>query len=252
METRPVRVLLVDDEPIARQVLRAELDSQPDVVIVGEVDNGVRALIDIEALEPDVVFLDLQMPEMGGLDVVRQMRGGTHLPIVIIVTAYDEHALTAFDEGAVDYLLKPVSESRLVRSLERARRLLGSRLDGAANPGRIADAATPVVRKIIGRSGNDYVLLNANEVLAFQADGEFVWIITAKHRYQATQSLRKIEGKLKGSSFRRVHRNTLVNVDHVERMASLSSNRWLITLDNNQEFVVSKRLARNVRQILKW
>ena len=107
-------------------------------------------------------------------------------------------------------------------------------------------------RKIVGRAGGEYILLNANEVLAFQAEGELVWIITAKNRYLAAQSLRKIEEKLEGSSFRRVHRNALVNVDHVRKMAALSSNRWLITLHNNQEFIVSKRLARNVREILSW
>ncbi len=89
-------------------------------------------------------------------------------------------------------------------------------------------------------------------MFAFQAEAEVVWIITARQRYLATQSLRKIQEKLEGGSFRRIHRNALVNVDHVRKMAALSSNRWLITLDNNQEFVVSKRLAHNVRQILSW
>jgi DNA-binding LytR/AlgR family response regulator len=88
--------------------------------------------------------------------------------------------------------------------------------------------------------------------LAFQAEGELVWIVTASKRYLATQSLKTIEQKLQGGSFRRVHRNALVNVDHVRKMAALSSNRWLITLDNNHEFIVSKRLAPNVRQILSW
>jgi DNA-binding LytR/AlgR family response regulator len=92
----------------------------------------------------------------------------------------------------------------------------------------------------------------ANEVLAFQAEGDVVWIVTAKQRYLATQSLRKIQEKLQGSGFRRVHRNALVNADHIRKMAALSSNRWLITLSNSQEFVVSKRMARNVRQILSW
>ena len=134
--------------------------------------------------------------------------------------------------------------------------MLSSRIDRAENLAKLQEIAgvpvSPKIRKIVGRLGGEYFLLSASEVLAFQAEGEMVWIITAKQRYMATQSLRKIEEKLAGTSFRRVHRNALVNVDHVRKMAALSSNRWLITLNNQQEFVVSKRLARNVRQILSW
>ena len=251
-----VRALIVDDEPVARRVLREELEGQPDLEIVGEADNGAKALNAIEAQEPDIVFLDLQMPLMGGLEVIQRLRGGVHLPVVIVVTAYDQYAIKALDDGALDYLLKPVSQPRLLRSLERARQLLSSRIDTAESLAKLQEVAgtqaTPKIRKIVGRLGEEFFLLSANEVLAFQADGEMVWIITAKQRYMATQSLRKIEEKLAGTSFRRVHRNALVNVDHVRKMAALSSNRWLITLNNQQEFVVSKRLARNVRQILSW
>jgi len=251
-----VRALIVDDEPVARRVLREELEGQPDLEIVGEADNGAKALNAIEAQEPDIVFLDLQMPLMGGLEVIQRLRGGVHLPVVIVVTAYDQYAIKALDDGALDYLLKPVSQPRLLRSLERARQLLSSRIGAAENLAKLQEIAgtqaTPKIRKIVGRLGEEYFLLSANEVLAFQAEGEMVWIITAKQRYMATQSLRKIEEKLAGTSFRRVHRNALVNVDHVRKMAALSSNRWLITLNNQQEFVVSKRLARNVRQILSW
>jgi len=251
-----VRALIVDDEPVARRVLREELEGQPDLEIVGEADNGAKALNAIEAQEPDIVFLDLQMPLMGGLEVIQRLRGGVHLPVVIVVTAYDQYAIKALDDGALDYLLKPVSQPRLLRSLERARQLLSSRIGAAENLAKLQEIAgtqaTPKIRKIVGRLGEEFFLLGANEVLAFQAEGEMVWIITAKQRYVATQSLRKIEEKLAGTSFRRVHRNALVNVDHVRKMAALSSNRWLITLNNQQEFVVSKRLARNVRQILSW
>jgi two-component system LytT family response regulator len=251
-----LRALIVDDEPVARRVLREELELLPDIEIVGEADTGVRALASIASLYPDLVFLDLQMPEMGGFEVIQQLRGGSHIPAVIIVTAYDQYAIRAFDEGAIDYLLKPVAQPRLAQSVDRARHLLASRGDAAENLAKLQEIAfapaVPPVRKIVGRIGEEYFLLKASEVLAFQADGEVVWIVTAKQRYLATQSLRKIQAKLEGSSFQRVHRNALVNVDHIRKMAALSSNRWLITLNNNEEFVVSKRLARNVREILSW
>jgi DNA-binding LytR/AlgR family response regulator len=251
-----IRALIVDDEPLARRVLREELELQPDVEIVGEAETGTQALAEISALQPDLVFLDLQMPEMGGFEVIQQLRGGQHLPVIVVVTAYDQYAIKAFDEGAIDYLLKPVGQTRLVQTLERIRRLHGSRAEKAEALARLQEVAgvpaAPRLQKIVGRVGDEYFLLNSSEVLAFQADGEVVWIITAKQRFLATQTLRKIQEKLGEGSFRRVHRNALVNIDHVRKMASLSSNRWLITLNNNQEFIVSKRLARNVRQVLSW
>lgn len=255
VKPKVLRTLIVDDEPVARRVLREELELQPGVEVAGEAADGLQALDEIQSLRPDVVFLDLQMPRMGGFEVIQKLNGGPHLPVVIVVTAYDQYAIQAFDVGAVDYLLKPVGQARLVQALERARRVAGHRAETAESLARLQEVASgPAgagVRKIVGRIGDEYFLLNAVEVLAFQAEGEVVWIITAKQRYLAAQSLRKIQEKLEGTSFRRVHRNALVNVDHVRKMAALSSNRWLITLNNNQEFIVSKRLARNVRQILE-
>ena len=256
MKGKPLRALIVDDEPVARRVLREGIEVQPDVTVIGEADNGVRALEEITSLQPDVVFLDLQMPQMGGFEVIQRLRGGPHLPVIIVVTAYDQHAIRAFDEGAIDYLLKPVSQPRLIQALDRARQLHTSRADVAESLVRLQEIssapAAPQPRKIVGRLAEEYFLLNASEVLAFQADAEMVWIITARQRYLATQSLRMLQVKLEGGSFRRIHRNALVNVDHIRKLAALSSNRWLITLDNNQEFVVSKRMAHNVRQILSW
>jgi two-component system LytT family response regulator len=256
VKSKLLRTLIVDDEPVARRVLREELELQPDIDIIGEAETGGTALKEIAALRPDLVFLDLQMPQMGGFEVIQQLHAGSYLPVVIVVTAYDQYAIRAFDEGAIDYLLKPVAQPRLIRALDRARQLVNNRGDAAENLARLQEiAGLPAQQrplKIVGRIGDEYFLLNASEVLAFQADGEVVWIVTAKQRYLATLSLRKIQEKLETTSFRRVHRNALVNVDHVRKMAALSSNRWLITLNNNQEFIVSKRLAHNVREILSW
>ncbi len=251
-----IKSLIVDDEPIARQVLREELEQITDVEIIGEAEHGEEALRKIAALEPDVVFLDLQMPGMGGFDVIRQLEGGK-LPIVVIVTAYDQHAIQAFEAGAVDYLLKPVTETRLCKALDRVRQLHGKRLEIAESLAQLASSgaepqAAVKIRKIVGRKGEEYFLLNVEEVLAFQADGELVWIITGQQRFLATQSLRSLEERLKDQSFRRVHRNALVNISHVRKMSSMSSQRWLLTLNNGQELIVSKRQAHAVRDMLRW
>lgn len=119
-----MKTLIVDDEPIARSVLRETLGAFPPVLIVGEAENGKQALQQIADLQPDLVFLDLQMPVMGGLEVVRKLGGG-HVPVIVIVTAFDQHAIEAFEAGAVDYLLKPVSEARLQKAVDRALSLQG-------------------------------------------------------------------------------------------------------------------------------
>ena len=243
-----MKTLIVDDEPIARRVLREELEFFPEVQIVGEAEDGRQALEQIAKLQPDLVFLDLQMPGMGGFEVVRNLKGGA-LPVIVIVTAFDQHAMEAFEAGAVDYLLKPVNESRLRKSVERAAALQGKPLKVAED---IANIASSQGRKIVGRSGEEYLLLDADEVLAFQAEGELVWIITAKNRYLATHSLRALEARLGQSPFRRVHRNAIVNVNHVRKMSALSSQRWLLTLSNQQQLTVSKRQAAGVRGMLHW
>ena len=255
MGHRAIKTLIVDDEPVARRVLREELELFPDIEIAGEAESGQEALQKITRLQPDLVFLDLQMPAMSGFEVVRSL-SGPHLPVIVIVTAFDQHAIEAFEAGAVDYLLKPVNAARLEKAVERARNLLGRPVEVADNLARLADSSGPPdrsrTRKVVGRSGEDYVLLDAGEVLAFQAERELVWIITSKQRLLATQSLRGIEERLGAPQFQRVHRNAIVNVNHVRKMSALSSQRWLITLSNALQLVVSKRQAHNIRRILDW
>lgn len=252
-----LRTLIVDDEPVARKVLREELEVHPAIEIVGEAENGMQAVEQIRTLRPDLVFLDLQMPGLTGFEVLRKLeQGGGPLPVVVIVTAYDQHAVAALDAGAVDYLLKPVAEDRLRRSIDRALQLKGRPASIAESVADVMNAAAPAMgaksRKVVGRLGQEYFLLDLDDILAFQADGEVVWILTAKHKYYATQSLRVIQEKLPPEQFQRVHRNSIVNLNHIRKMAILTSQRWLVTLSNGLEIVVSKRLAKNVRTVLDW
>jgi two-component system, LytTR family, response regulator len=249
-----LRTLIADDEPIARRILREELELFDSVSVVGEAENGRQTLELIESTQPDLVFLDLQMPLMGGFEVIENLRGS--LPVIVIVTAFDEYAIRAFEAGAVDYLLKPITGERLQKAIQRARALRGDGKQIAENMARLAEvgsaAAISKRRKIVGRNGEEYFLLDPDEILAFQADGELVWIITSRQRYLATQSLRSLEESLKDSPFKRVHRNSIVNLNHVRKMSAMSSQRWLLTLSNAQEMIVSKRLAQGVRGFFQW
>ena len=249
-----MRALIVDDEPIARRVLREGLALLPEVQVVGEAGDGKEALQGIEKLRPDVIFLDLQMPVMSGFEVVRSLRG-PNVPVIVVVTAFDQHAIAAFEAGAVDYLLKPVSDTRLKAAVERAQGLIGKPGEIAANVDKIAAVPAPGAlqgRTIVGRNGDEYYLLDLDEVLAFQAERELVWIVTSKQRLLATQSLRAISERLAEPQFQRVHRNAIVNTNHIRKLSALTSQRWLITLSNALQIVVSKRQAHGIRQILQW
>jgi DNA-binding LytR/AlgR family response regulator len=251
-----LKALIADDEPVARKILREELDQLDNIAVAGEAEDGVAALAAIRDLNPDLVFLDLQMPGLDGFEVIRRLKAGSHVPAIVIVTAWDQHAIQAFEAGAVDYLLKPVSQERLAQAVERAAKVCARPAVAAeqlASLQEIADTARPrLTRRIVARSGDEYLLLSTDEVLAFEAHGDLVWIVTAKKRYLATQALRQLQEKLRNTNFRRIHRNALVNIDHIRKMSTLTSQRWLITLSNDQEFIVSKRQAREVRGLLAF
>jgi two-component system LytT family response regulator len=251
-----LKTIIVDDEQIARNVLREELEQIQGLSVIGEADNGRSALQIIGESSPDLVFLDLQLPDVGGFDVIHILNQKPIPPVVVVVTAFDEYAIRALEAGAVDYVLKPVGEARLCQAVERARRLRQNPPELAAQLRKIEEVISPVAkgwsRKIVGKTANEYVLLDASEVFAFKAEAEIVWIITANRKYMATHTLTALQERLQNTSFRRIHRNALVNTDHIRKMSSMSSQRWLITLGNNLEFIVSKRQASNVRQFLSF
>jgi DNA-binding LytR/AlgR family response regulator len=237
-----VRVLIADDEPIAREILREHVDAIPGLEFAGEASTGAEAISRIFDLRPDVVLLDLQMPELDGLSVVRSL-SGDRTPLIIFVTAYENHALAAFEVGAVDYLLKPVRRERLEKAIEKARR----QLKPASAP-----APAETMRKIVGRRGTDLYLLDPTEIVAFQADGELVHIVTTAQRYLSDHSLKALQDKLEQKRFRRIHRSTIINTDHIRKISPLSSKRWLLKMSNNFEAVVSKRLASAIREDTRW
>ena len=232
-------MLIADDEPLARQVLREHLEEMASIEIAGEAATGAEAAQQILELNPDLVLLDQQMPEMDGLSVVRSLR--TRMPLVIFITAFQQHALDAFDVGAVDYLLKPVRRERLEQAIEKARRQW-----------KPAPALKPALKKIAGRRGADIYLLDPAEIIAFQAEGELVHIITANQKYLAEHTLKELEQEPGLSGFRRVHRATLINSDHIRKISPMSSRRWLLKMSNGFEAIVSKRLAGSIREEADW
>jgi len=239
-----MRALIADDERIAREVLREHLEEIRDIDIVGEAASGPEAVAQIIQLAPDLVFLDLEMPELDGFSVLRSLQP-ENAPLVIIVTAYKQRALEAFNAGVVDYLLKPVHEARLADALRKVRTQLAGRQSAA----RKEPAHT---RRIVGKSGTDLHLLAPADVVAFEAQGEVVYIVTTSRRYESAHSLKALEEKLEYPPFRRIHRKTIINTDHIRKISPLSSKRWLLVLSNGMEAIVSKRLAGAIRDETRW
>lgn len=249
MRDSTIRTVLVDDEPIARQILEEELAEIPGLAILGQADNGKVAIEMINAHRPDLVLLDIQMPGCDGFEVVRRLSPVP--PAVIFVTAFDQHALRAFDAGAADYLLKPIRRDRLRAAIEKARAAIKHPVETAETLARTMEVAGPAGRKrVVGKKGEEFFLLDLDEVLAFRADGELVWIITKQRRYLANQTLQELATRFEGTQFRRIHRSALINVDHVRKMSTLSSQRWLVTMSNEMELIVSKRQAHTIREVL--
>ncbi len=238
-----MKILIVDDEPIARDILRELVETTPDLEIIGEASNGTEASEKILHLKPDVVLLDLEMPGQNGLSVARSLRGG--LPVVVFVTAYDQHALAAFEIGAIDYLLKPVRRERFLRAVDKAR-LQVKALAPATAPAPLT--VQPAARKIPGRRGSDIYLLDPAEIIAFEADGELVHIITPTQRYLSENTLKALDEKLDPLRFRRIHRKTIINTDQIRKISPLSSKRWLLKMANGYEATVSKRMAGSIRE----
>lgn len=234
-----LRALIADDEPIARALLREHLAYFPSVEVVGEASSGDQVVAEVNRLKPDLLFLDIHMPGLDGFAALRALQG-SEAPAVIFVTAHDDRAVDAFNVGAADYLLKPIRSDRLGRAIDR---VAASRPQPSAPPS--ATAATPAtqLRTIVGRLGSDFHVLEPGQVVAFQAEGDTVHILSTRGRFIAGSTLRELESRLPTPQFRRIHRNTIVNTSHIRKISPLSSKRWLLKMSDGLELTVSKRMT---------
>ena len=260
-----LRVVIADDERPARSMLASLLQGCDDVEIVGEAQNGAEAIALIEEQRPDLALLDLQMPEIDGMGVVRLIRKD-RLPLVAFVTAYDEYAIQAFEVNAVDYLLKPVDRARLRQTIERAHDRLeqrsaasigastapgdADRLKAAADDYEHAQGMPPLVR-IPVRRRDDIVLLAVTQVASVVADGELLHLTTMKgERHTISYRLKDLEARLDQARFVRLERGALVNVDAITRVSPMPGGTYLVTLSNGQEIRASRLQSRVLRDQL--
>lgn len=250
---KPLRVLLADDERPARRFLARLLAGFADVEIVSEATNGREALELIEQLKPDLALMDLQMPELGGLDAARLLKSGA-TPLVAFVTAYDEFAVQAFELNAVDYLLKPVERDRLAVTLDRARergKAERARALQAASAALDTAARRQFLERIPVRKRDAVVLLPVRQIASIVADGELLHLTTiANERYTISHRLHALESRLDPRRFVRLGRGTIAAVDLIQRVSPMPGGTLQVTLSNGQTLQASRLQSRVLRETL--
>jgi two-component system LytT family response regulator len=249
--------VIADDERPARSLMRAMLGHFPDVNIVGEAENGSEAVEIIEGTHPDLVLLDLQMPEVDGLGVVRLLRKD-RMPLIAFVTAYDQYAVRAFEVNAVDYLLKPVDPARLRETINRAQERLEQSDDRTASADAVRAAADEIearthaaLARIPVRKRHQIVLVPVEQIASIIADGELLHLYTAKNeKHTISYRLKDLEPRLTAAEFIRLSRGTLVNLAMIDRVTPMTGGTYLVALANGQELPVSRIQARVLRDRL--
>jgi two-component system, LytTR family, response regulator len=253
-----LKIVTADDERPARRFLAGLLKSCEGVDLVGEAASGEEAIALIESERPHLALLDLQMPEIGGLDVVRRV-SRTALPLVAFVTAFDDYAIEAFELNAIDYLLKPVQRSRLEATLDRARKRLRSEEPPQERAAALASASAAYERaarrryaeRIPIRVRDEVLILPVRQIASVVAEGELLHVTTsANEKYTITHRLHALESRLDPRKFLRLGRGILVNIDLITRVSPMPGGTYVATLTNGQELHVSRIQSRVLRDTL--
>ena len=251
-----LRTLLVDDEEIARRGLRLRLERTGDIDIVGECANGTEAVSAIERLAPDIVFLDIQMPELSGMEVARSLPSA-HPPRIVFVTAFDHYAIPAFEVHAIDYLLKPIDDERLAATLQHARAALNEQRNGAyacqvlaAFEGLRSDGLVrgPIAsERITVPNGDRQIIVRIPDIDWVSALGNYVSLHIGKNSLLLRETVSAMEQRLSVHGFVRIHRSTIVNIHRVTELRSLSNAEFAIGLADG----TTLKLSRNYRDALQ-
>ncbi len=260
-----LRAVLVDDEQLARDELGYLLGQIGGVEVLGQAGNGIEALTTIERLQPDVVFLDVQMPGLTGFEVARRMLDARASSHIIFVTAYDQHAIEAFEVNAVDYLLKPVDQARLEVAVERARRRVGTDRTSAGRAGGSIDEQLEKIVQLVAerqsrrerlavKVGERFMLVQADEIIYASLADEGITVVTSQHTGVSNyRTLDELHERLDASVFWRVHRSHLVNINKIKEIVPWFSRNYILRMKDakSTEIPVSRTQTRRLREYLK-
>ncbi len=250
-----IRALIVDDEPLARKRVRLLLTEEVDIEIVGECEDGVQAVEQIPTLKPELLLLDVQMPEMDGFEVLRQVPAEL-LPIVILTTAYDKHALRAFDAHALDYLLKPFKPERFKEAIQRARELIANKQAGVAARGLLdllanQAPATPHLRRLTVKTPDRVLFVDVEDVDAIEAAGKYAVIHVGKENHVLRETMSSLESHLPPQRFLRISRSVIVNIDQIQELQPTFKGENLVLLRNGKRYPTTRPI-REIQQRLEF
>ena len=255
---RSLTALIVDDEELARRGIRSRLERAGDITVAQECANGREAVEAIRELSPDLVFLDVQMPGLDGFDVIDAI-GTERMPTVIFVTAYDQHALRAFDVHALDYLLKPLDEERFHQALDRARERMSER-DASAFGDRLAallaevdpERETPEsaesggTDRFVVKSSGRVTFVDADDIHWIEAAGDYVRLHTAEKTHLLRETMSGMDDRLDADRFLRIHRSTIVNTERIDELRPYGNSEYIVVLEDGTE----RKLSRTYRDDL--
>lgn len=257
---KPIRILIVDDEPLARRGIRQLIERDPRFEILGERGAGLEALAAISEQQPDLVFLDVQMPRMNGFELLAQIPDD-RLPMIIFVTAHDRYAVDAFEAEALDYLLKPFSEDRFHKALARAcaqieqrslaehKQHLASLL--ARHREQAAEASeTAYLKKLMVRMAGNILFLSVDEIDWIEAADYYALLHVGSRTYPLRESLADLEGRLDPARFVRIHRSALVNIERIKQIQPQRTGECLVVLGDGTSLKMSRRRREHLRQTL--
>ena len=246
-----IKTLIVDDEPLARRNLRVLLAKDPQIEILDECRNGREAVKAINALLPDLIFLDIQMPEMDGFDVLAQV-GPEQIQAIIFVTAFDQYALKAFDVHALDYLLKPFDDERFTHALQRAKTQIEAReinrlskrllalLEARENERKSPSQQPGYLTRVMIKASGRVVLLKVDEIDFIEADGNYAKLHVGRKAHLLREKMNELEGQLDPARFVRIHRSIIVNLDRIKEMHPHFNGDYIVVLEDGRQLRMSR------------
>ncbi|WP_207430861.1 LytR/AlgR family response regulator transcription factor [Sabulibacter ruber] len=253
-----IRTIVVDDEPLAREGLALLLESDPEIEVVATCGHGAEALEKISLLRPDLLFLDIQMPGMTGLEVASRLSAG-QMPVIVFVTAYDQYALQAFEANAVDYLLKPFDDERFFRTLSKAKRFVQRnpsaeqlQLQLTQMLQQLAPPTPPrYLQRILVKEAQGQVVLKVSDIDWLQAEDYYVAIHLGRKKYLHREPLQQLETQLDPRQFVRIHRSTIVNIDRIQSLQTYFNQEAVAVLQDGTQLKVSRSRREPLQQQLE-
>lgn len=245
-----IKTIIVDDEPLARQIIREFLETHPDVQIMAECSDAHEALEAIEKYNPDLIFLDIQMPEINGFELLDMLE---EIPSIIFSTAYDQYALKAFEVNAVDYLLKPYEQSRFDIALERVKKdILQDRTESEKIKHLLMNLHSEKkhLKRMLVKDAGKIFILNTAEIQWVEAVEDYVNLFTPNSSFLVLQSLTNLENKLDPAKFIRVHRSYIINLEAVKELEPWSNGRLKCYLKDGKEIILSRAGAKRLKKLM--